>query len=512
MEKLRNVYSKAPAVFSLVLCFAIVLGSFAVWLGIGLLPRGARLFDTTDNGIYTLRPETLGFLSELDCDVEIKLVSETGIPEYGVPEALIRSYAEKNRRIKFSTVSPDEVLATHGVLNEGCAIVKSEARETVIYSSDYFDLSKEGFDMSVNTYYYLADRLSQQYGINTYADFMYSGFGESLGLFDIAKYQRTITNAIRYVSADDVTLLFSVTDHGESVLDPYLYPEFRNTCTELLFGKLSEGIPENADGVLINNPQSDITEEEKATLTDYLAGGGRITLITSFAYVKKLPVLLSVCEAYGLTTDGGLLCEDDKDYHYGEYVEATHPKVNVDAFGGYLDGAALKPLAMGGTGITVTEKEGITVTSLMNTSENAYAKIEKSEEEGKAEEENADGSDEIVRKQYSTAAIAKNAAGGSILWLPTFAFSDSMYDTFAERHNFPVFIAALGAQYGSDKPIDIEGVSLALQPLKAPEAAFPVGMVIFILIPCVILALGGIIIVKRRNRAYRIGRNDEEGN
>ena len=501
MKKLKNAYLKAPALFSLLLCIAVVIGSFAVYLGIGLLPGRVRMFDITENKLYTLHDETVRFISSVGRDVEILLVSESGIPEYGAPEVLLRSYAETNRRIKLSVVSPEEMFAKYGTLTEGCAVIRSDARETVVYSSDYFDVSDEYFDISYEYYYYLTQ---QGYDFGTYADFMYSGYAEQLGLFDIVRYQSTLTNAIRYVVSDNVTTLYSVTDHKEMTLDVYLYPELRRSNTELIFGKLSEGIPEQADGVLINNPQVDITEADKAALAEYLSGGGRITLITSYNYIKELPLLLSVCEEYGLTTDGRLLCEDEEEYHYGSYVEATHPTVNGDAFGGYLTADGLKPLAMGGTGITITEKEGITSVSLLDTSDNAYGKLEKDEDEKESGDATAsDAADQVVRKRYSVAAMAKRASdGSSLLWFPTFAFSDSMYDTFAERDNFPVFVAAIGVQYGYDKPIDIPAVSISTAPLDVPDAAFPVGMVIAIIIPCAIIAVGGVTVMKRKNSAY----------
>ncbi|MBQ9115497.1 MAG: Gldg family protein, partial [Clostridia bacterium] len=275
MEKLKNAYGKAPALFSLILCFTTVLVSVLLYLGVGLIPRSARTFDVTENKLYTLHSETLDFLSVLDRDVEIILVSETGIPEYGIPEVIMRNYAEKNKHISLSVVSPADVYAQYGTMNEGCAVVKSGEKETIIYSSDYFDLTSDAFDNSYNTYYYLTQ---QGYDLGSYSDFMYSGYGERFGLFDIARYQSTITNAIRYVTTDKITTLYALTDHGEAMLDVYLYPDLRLNSTELLFGKLSDGIPDEADGVLINNPTSDLTEADKTVLTEYLSRGGKLTV------------------------------------------------------------------------------------------------------------------------------------------------------------------------------------------------------------------------------------------
>jgi hypothetical protein len=324
---------------------------------------------------------------------------------------------------------------------------------------------------------------------------MYSGFAESLGLFDIARYQSALTNAIRYVATDDITTIYAVSDHDEEMLDAYLYPELRMNSTELIFGKLSDGIPTNADGVLINNPKKDITESDAAAIREFLAGGGKLTVTTAYENIKNLTNLRLICEEYGLTTDGGFLCEDDTAFNYNKYAMVTLPNVNKDAFGGYLNADGLKPVVTGGTGITIAEKSGFTVSSLLSTSPNAYAKQDAEKEDVKPEfNEETD-----VRKQYSVAALSKNASNGSsVLWIPTVTLGDSDFNTASERNNFPVFTAALGCQYESDMPIDIPGVTITVQPLETPKAAFPIGMTVAIIVPCIAVALGGIVIIKRR--------------
>ncbi len=495
MEKLKNAYEKAPAIFSLILCFALVIGSAAVYLAVGLLPRGARIFDISPNKLYTLHTETVKLLSELDRDVEVLLVSETGIPDYSVTEMLLKNYVEENGHIKLSLVSPAELSEKYGDLTEGCAVIKSAERETVVYSSDYYDVSDEYFDISYNYYYYLTE---QGYDLGSYSDFMYSGYAESMGLFDIARYQSTLTNAIRFVASDNVTTVYATCDHEEEMLDVYLYPELRLYSTELVFGKLSDGIPANADGVLINDPVNDLTDGDVITLTEFLSKGGKLTVITSYTNIKNLTKLRAVCEEYGLTTDGGFLCEDDKDYNYSQYAMVTIPSVNKDAFGGYLNADGLKPIVTDSTGITVTEKQGITVSSLLNSSPNAYSK-QNAEESGSDPSFNGETD---VRAQYSVAALAQNTENGSsVLWIPTITLSSSVYDTASSRNNFPVFTAAFCTQYGAEKPVEIESVSLTLKPIEASKTAFAVGMVIAIAVPCLVMTTGAIVVIRRRKRA-----------
>ena len=251
--------------------------------------------------------------------------------------------------------------------------------------------------------------------------------------------------------------------------------------------------------MLINAPTSDITEEEAVILVDYLGKGGNITLITDYENIKKLPNLLKICEEYGLTTDGGFICEDDKDYNYGGYATAILPIVNADAFGGYLPTLTDKPLTTWGTGITVTPVDGITVDVLMKTSPNAYTKQDIENQKSYDFDAEKD-----QRGEYALAVIANNAEkGGSILWIPSPAFGDADYDTFSVGNNFPVFVAALGAQYRSAKPVSIPAISILTDPLETSDGDFAVVMVFSILIPAAIIAFGVYNTVKRRKTNVR---------
>ena len=492
MNKIKSLYEKAPAVVSLILCAAVLIVFGAAYFIIGLLPYSARILDATPNDIYTIHPEAVTVLEELDVDVEVLVVTETGIKNSNTIEKLLTRYAELSDHLKLTYVYPDEIQEAYGELTSGCAVVKSSLRETVIYSADHYDLTEEAFDVSYQFYSYM----TQSGFSGTYADFMYSGYAEYYGLFDLAVYQSTLTNAIVYASMSDVTTLYTVTEHGESILNAYLYPELRESFTELKFGKLADGIPAYADGVLINNPTSDITAEEAVILREYAKKGGKITLVTDYANIKKLTNLRAVCEEYGLTTDGGFVCEDDTDYNYGGYTNIIFPLVNYDAFGGYLQSLSDKPFTFEVSGLNVSSVEGITAEVLVQTSPNAYSKQDKTS--------NAFDSTTDTRGQFALAAIAKNNANGSsLLWFSSIAFCDAKQDTLSMCNNFPVFVAALSAQYNSEKPVNIPAISIITDPLDTTDGDFAVVMVFSILIPAAIIAFGVYNTVKRRKTTVR---------
>lgn len=501
MENLKNLYKRSPAVFSVILCVALILTSAAVYSLFGLLPIHYRSFDLTKQRIFTLSDTTKDTLKGLSETVDVILVSDSDVPDSGTVDKLLKRYESYTDKLNV-TVKGAKELQQYGTLTEGSLIVKSGKRETVVYSSDYFDLSLEYFNLSYNNYYYF---LQNGYELGAFYDFMYTGYGEKLGFFDIAKYESVITNAIDFVAAEDITTLYSVMDHGETVLDVYLYPEMRENYIELTYGKLADGIPENADGVLINDPTSDLSDADVERLSAFLQKGGKLTVITSYANINNLGKLLSVCEKYGLTTDKGFVCEDDTAFNVNGAPHIIMPIPQNEALEGRLPSLNAKPIFSGGTGIEMTEKEGIRFKDLLTTSDNAYSKQDAANSETSSFQPDKD-----KRGKYSLGVIAEDSSNNSsVLWFSSFAFTDSVYDTVSSQSNFPVFLAALGAQYSSKLPNGIPSVSIITEPLNAPAAAFPVGMLIAILLPCLLVMAGAAAIFLRRRKYYAMATEEE---
>ena len=57
--------------------------------------------------------------------------------------------------------------------------------------------------------------------------------------------------------------------------------------------------------LLINAPSTDISEEEKDMLTDFLEGGGRVLILSGTNTEDELPNLKAVAEYYGISVHGG---------------------------------------------------------------------------------------------------------------------------------------------------------------------------------------------------------------
>ena len=496
MNFLKNAYKRSPAAFSAILCLAAALISAAICALVTLIPMRIRAIDLTPQKLFSLSDETVDILNGLDNDVEILLVSNTGIEDSGTVAKLLTLYKSYSGKLTVKLVFPDELPEEYGTLSEGSVIVKGPHRETVVYSSDYYDVSDEYFNISYNYYYYATQ---QGYNLGTYLEFMKNGYGEALGLYDIANYELILTTAIDYVSKDNITTVLALTNHGETMLEAYLYSEFRQTFTEVTFGTLSQGVPENTECIIISDPTSDITEAEYQTLTEYLSGGGKLALITSYSNVAKLTLLRKLCDQFGLTTDGGFVCEDDENRNMNGYPQILRPITLPEALGGKLTAGEYSPVFSGGTGITVTEKEGVDCSVFLKTSPNAYVKTDAENSESADFDETKD-----IRGEFALGVIAENKnGGGALMWISSFSLNNSDYDLVATGDNYPLFTAALAALNDSLSAPDIPSISTVSDVLTAPKSAFAVGMVIAISVPCLLMIAAAIITIKRRKpKAY----------
>lgn len=216
--------------------------------------------DLTSNKLYSIGEQTAEVLKNLDTDVEIiglfdeKTMEST---QYGQVIEFIKQYENKSSKIKIKYVDPaknpayiQNELDPNGVL--GVAnydfVVRSGKRAKVLSSSDIFEYT---FDTQTYSGYYLT-------GLN-------------------AEY--AFTGAIRYVTSDDVPVIYFAEGHGEGDPDD----DFSDLKSDLELNgyeikkiniAAAQAVPEDASLVIFANPLQDLTLEEKDKLIDFSENGG----------------------------------------------------------------------------------------------------------------------------------------------------------------------------------------------------------------------------------------------
>lgn len=203
----------------------------------------------------------------------------------------------------------------------------------------------------------------------------------STGSYDVSfAGESELTSAIDYVTSEDLPLLYTLSGHGEAELSTSFNTavEKQNIDIQSLSLLTTDGVPEDADCLLINAPSSDISEAERDAILEYLQAGGRLILLTSpLQDGTELTNLEAVMEYYGVTAAEGIVVEGSQNNYifpsplnllpeYGSH-EITSPLSS----GGYF---MCLPLAQG---LVVGEapRDGVSVTELLTTSDEAFSKL-----------------------------------------------------------------------------------------------------------------------------------------
>lgn len=121
-----------------------------------------------------------------------------------------------------------------------------------------------------------------------------------------------LTSAIDYVVSENLPKVYLLTGHEESSLSDSFASAVKqqNIETAELSLLTLESVPADADCILINAPQSDISLDEQSKLREYLGNGGNLFLITDPPKNEKLSNLEALMADYGVSTVDGIVVEE----------------------------------------------------------------------------------------------------------------------------------------------------------------------------------------------------------
>ena len=209
-----------------------------------------------------------------------------------------------------------------------------------------------------------------------YTEQYYNGYGsEKNYLFN---GETCITSAIDYVSNGEETVIYMLGGHSEGIMSSDYVSAIENLNIEIrdLSIILDGDIPEDADAIFVCAPAGDVSKEEEAVIFDYLRKGGRMMLITYPTDGNEHANIEQLMSYYGLDAVHGYVMEGDSRYMAGDAVAYVLPS--------YTDHQIVAPLANGGLYVSLFAPQGLwfsenqrdtlSVTPLLISSDKAYAK------------------------------------------------------------------------------------------------------------------------------------------
>ncbi len=459
----------STGMIAVVLVIAVFLN-----LAVSSLPDSYTTVDVTSQKLYSLTATTKKMLKELSEDVTIYVINAENNQDTLVGKTL-ESYADLSDHIevvyKDPVVSPDFYKEYTDSISINSLIVECGDRFQVINYSDLY-----AYDFNSSTY--------QQ---------TVSGY-DAEGL---------LTSAIAYVTGENTSAVYRVEGYGEQTLEPAFSDGVKkeNVVLENLTLLTSEGVPENATGVMILSPTNDLNEDDAQKLIDYLNRGGKIFLSTSYKehFSEEMPNLTKVLNYFGLSIGDGLIVEQDESMMYQSPLYLL-PEVEADSLTQNVFGKTYDFVMMPYTQpILIDETEGVTVTQLLSTSQSAYSKTGLNES-GELKKADGDPEGPFAVGVHAEKALDSEKTAEIIVYSSDMLFTE-VSNRYTMDNNLTLFTNAMSTMAGKTESISIPVKSYQAEVVTVPMASSVRLAVLFMgIIPAASLVIGIVIWVRRKKR------------
>lgn len=287
-----SVKSLQMGAYSTGMIAVVVIAAVFLNLAAGELPSRYTTFDVTSQKLYSLTETSEELARNLTEDVTIYILQSEESQDTTLKQTLDR-YTDLSGHIRVEykdpVVNPNFYKDyTDGNIGMNSLIVVSDKRFKVINYNDIYETEVDYTTYSSNVT-------------------GYDGEGQ-------------ITSALAYVTSDDMPVLYTLEGQDELTLSTTFQNGLakQNASLESINLLTQEGVPENAQGVLIMAPASDISADDAEKLIAYLDTGGKILMTTSYIenFTAAMPNLQKVLDYFGLSIEKGLIVEGDPSMYY----------------------------------------------------------------------------------------------------------------------------------------------------------------------------------------------------
>ena len=495
-----------------VLASVVLILSICLSMGAALVPERLINPDVSKSETFEIVAETKDYLKTLTDDVTIYYLVDGGKKSADIDiRFFLYDLADLSPRLHveiINTAKETAFLERYGATNlsNQSFIVVSNDRYILLDNNDLYHYYNADLQASLSPMQYA-------YYLSAYTNYLQT---QSLGQYredavalgqqlytsktTVAYFDgcERLTNAIHYVTSQNVPTakIFGSQNAMDTTLRDYLVNGgyyFEEIASPAAIGT-------DCDLLIIHTPKTDITEAEATALSNYLADGGKVFLITSYAYTD-MPNLHGVTQQFGLDMADvkDIVCEEDKDYHYSDkrpyYFLAhiiPHDKCEITTdFTGYF--AVMMAHAIK---IEETAPKGVTVFPLLYTGETT----------GSLRVVNKNGNlvgepGEETGKQYVCGAVAQKGEG-TLLWISSPESLSATGNALSGGGNFTLVQSALNwmtdntyaAVNVSSTPMSANGLALGSNGVVA------LGVILILVLPLALIIPSSVYLYKRKKR------------
>ena len=465
-DKPKNTLALKGGTYSLIMTLIILVILVVVNVFANILPTTATKFDMSASQLYSITSNTKAVVNKLAKDVNIYWIVQSD-EENQVIEMLLAKYESLSDHIHVEKKNPDayptftQQYTDEDVANNSLIVECGDSSKYIPYS-----------DIFVQE----ADYTSYSYTTS------FDGEG-------------AITSAINYVTSDTHPKIYMLEGHGEADIPSTFESQIEreNYETETLSLLSSSSIPDDASAVLIYSPSTDISDEEKNILSEYLNDGGKIMVCAGITENGTLTNLYSLLEDYGVTTQDGIVIEGDSEHYAFQQPFILMPTLGDSSITEPLSDENYYVLMPVSQGLTVGETDNATVTTLLTTSDEAFNKADGinittyEKEDGDTDGPFALGVDIVTN------------TGGEMIWYSSSYFLDDTYNSYSSGANVNLAMNSFSQLIGESDTLSIRSKSLSYNYLTISSSDAAVIQAVMIgIIPAAFIAAGIVIIVRRR--------------
>jgi len=462
----RNRIALRGGSYSLIVTAIVLAILIAVNILVSALPKTLTQYDISSTKLYSVTSNTKVVLNALEKDVTIYWIVQSDA-EDDVIESLLGKYESLSEHIEVVKKNPDiyptfaEQYTSETVQNNSLVVACGERSRFVSYNDIYL---------------YETDMGSYSYNVS------FDGEG-------------AITSAIDYVVNEDQPKVYVLEGHGEAELPAAFREQIGKENIELSNFSLltADEIPEDANGILIYAPASDISTEEKDLLAEYVSGGGKLMVMAGPTEDGTLTNLYSILADYGVETIDGMVVDTDRGHYafQAPYVllpdivssEITDPLIEENYY-------AIMPISQG---LVVQDAGTGVVTQLLTTSESSFSKSAGyTLSSYEKEEGDIDG-------PFALAVLVAAENDGQIVWFTSSHFMDDMYNAYSSGANLDLAMNAMSSVIGESEAVAIRSKSLNYNYLTISDSTSSFLKTIMIAVfPLTYLGIGICVTVGRR--------------
>ena len=467
-QKVKNRIAFQGGTYSLAITAIVLAILVALNIMVSALPSTYTNLDISSSKLYSITSNTKVVVNALQDDVTIYWIVQSG-EEDSVIENLLNKYDSLSDHIEVVKKNPDvyptfaEQYTDEEVANNSLIVECGDRNRFISYNDIYVS------EANMSTYSY---------------EYSFDGEG-------------AITSAIDYVVNAEQPQLYILEGHGEAELSESFSTQIEKENIETTtFSLLNEdSIPEEADAILIYAPSSDISEEEKTMLSEYVDNGGKLMVLAGPTESGTLENLYGLLSDYGVEAQEGIVVESDREHYAFQAPYVLLPDIASDEITDPLleeNYYAILPIAQG---MTVGTTDKGTVTQLLTTSDTSFSKVD-GYSLSTYEKEDGD-----IDGPFAVGLSIEGNSGGQIVWFSSSQFLEDMYNSYSSGANLDLAMNALSSLVGENDAVSIRSKSLNYNYLTISDSVSTVLKQLMIgVFPLVYLGIGGVVILRRRRR------------